>query len=194
MNLYSNLSDNQKSFFYGYYRILGHAAFTERYNQEFSEQRPAHWAPVVAKRLGISQHPPDGYFSVQEAAFLLKLSESTIREAIRKKRIKGVKSGKYWFISMDSFEIMKMRWQYKTNSAPWPAISTKEAANRIGVTTSCVSVYAKKGFIDSFFDGKNWFVRKSDIDEIVNHMRKTGATKVDWVGFARKKQAQHKAA
>ena len=175
------LSQEEKVFFEDHYKLLGPTNFVQQFNTLFCQNRSPKWAACVAKRMGVAQSTPEGYYTIQDVSFLLGVPTATIKEALILGRFAGTKGshGK-WFIPEDQFERMSQYWRYKLNPIPWPAIDTDTVAKALGVTRSSVAVAAKKGYIDSVKVGNSYMIRKSHFEAIVRIMKKTGWLRAPW--------------
>lgn len=70
-------------------------------NMQKSEKRPNH---RPNKDLTTDQKLEDRFYTIQETADILKVHHTTIRRAIKDKRLKAFKIGKKWLIKKEDIE------------------------------------------------------------------------------------------
>jgi hypothetical protein len=181
MNLeaYKNLTQAEKMFFLDNYMLLGPAKFAKKFNKRFGRQFTAKYITVIAWRLGVSGGGLEGHYTVSDICLLLDKPESTVKRWLQTKMFKAIKSGHVWYVPDDEFEKMRV-WCGADMTFPWPAITTMEASEILGISQSRICGHAQAGKVDSVKVGKNRFVRKSHIDAAAAWMTKKGTIKVPW--------------
>lgn len=175
------LSKEQKAFFADNYALLGPKVFTDRYNKQFGTSYSGHWAKCTAYKLkSTSVISPPGYYSVKEISYLLNISETSVRYALKNGTIKSERFGKKWFVDADSFRRAIRKRKKLSSDPPWPAMTTKEASDKLGISLQALSQVIKRKLIDAVKVNYAYMVRKEHIQWGYDQMVKYGYVKIPW--------------
>lgn len=177
-----HLTQEQKAYISQYYVELGPERFCEVYNEMFGTNHGVVWAKNAAKRLGVSiRDSPPGWYSVSEISYLFGVAEQTVQGRIRSGAIAGKRFGKRkYFIHEDEIPKIQAWYAASKQKLPWPAVSSQQAADTLGMSIQAVVQVIKRGHIDAIKCGKNYMVRKEHIEWGLKQMKLHGFTKIPW--------------
>ncbi len=175
------LSNEQKAFFADNYALLGPKVFTEQYNKTFGTSYSGSWARWTAYKLNAtSKFSPPGYYSIKEISCLFNISETSVRSALQSGNIKSERFYKKWFVDEKSFRAAMKKRENLMTPPPWPAMTVKDASDKLGISPQALSKVIKRKLIDAVKVNYIYMVRKEHVQWGYDQMVKYGYVKIPW--------------
>lgn len=169
-------TDRQKEWLKKWYVHFGYNRVADEFNRCFKLNLSRSAVTSMAYLLGLQgQEHTD--FTLAEVCDMLGCCQASLRMRIKRGTVKAKKVLGDWVI--DAEELAKLA-EYHRKDTPWRAISSGQAAQRLGYTVAAFNMLIHRGSISAVRRGKIWMVRLDEIEQAEKYMQRTGHTRVPW--------------
>jgi hypothetical protein len=131
---------------------------------------------VRAQRLGLDHRTAPGEFTVREAAEELGVTMALLYHRIGRGLIRSTGRGRCRFIPIEEME----RLQQEFPTPPARSMTRPEAMRALGYGEAHMSRLLIAGAIRAVKRGERWYVDADHVEELVDELKRTGATRLTW--------------
>lgn len=117
---------------------------------------------MKAHREGLDYRDAQGDLTLTDAACELGLSVAGMYDAMRVVGVKPYGNGKGRFITQEDLAALKKRYP----PAPWPTVSTADAAMRLKIHPDTVLWHIEAGNLTGHRFGQRWLVKTADVERL----------------------------
>lgn len=149
----------------------------ETMNAQLGTSLTVHAIRKRAGKLLLTYHVPPGYYTLPELMMMYDCPHKTLHARVTRGTIKTTRIGNRLLVP--SRELAKLdAWYLK--KAPWPAYTMAEACDLLSCASSNIRTLIKKGRLTAVKLGRDWVIRREDIDKGIAYLKRTGSDQVPW--------------
>lgn len=171
------------NYFQSKYQMYGLTTFTEKFNLKFGTNWSKRKIHRTAANLGVTElHSPSGFFSANEAAYMLNVTRDYVYDMIRRKQISAVKNGPRYFIPMEEVDRVNDELNKPVEFEGW---DTRKVSEVLGVSLRGVHNAIENGYLKAVKIKGRWIVDKEQVKWGARYAAKHGVINIPWRSYSK---------